>query len=135
MTRRETLGKILKKNLADTQPGKPRRDDAQHQRNLIVVQRFYAELKESIVGQINKGEPVRPVKISATGANHDVFWIFHLPRKKPVALDAEDRVFRPQWDAFMNWAIDNDLRVELFYHVDAKSEQDYWFEIRIEPDL
>lgn len=128
-----SLGKKLKNTLNDDQKSLVNREE--YRRNLIAVERFYADLKKAIVTQINKGDHVRPIKISASGTNHDVFWIFRMARRAPTALDTDAGTYQVQWQAFVRWATDNDLRIELQYHEDVMSEHDYWFELRIYPAL
>lgn len=130
-----SLGRKLKRVLDKDGGGNGKSADVHFKRDLEIVQLFYAELKKNIAREINAGMPIRPVKISATGGYHEIFWIFHLPQAKPVALDRADNAFRRQWDDFLRWAAENDLKTELFFHADAKVQHDYWFELRILPAL
>jgi hypothetical protein len=127
-----SLGKKLKRVMErDSDANKS--VDVHFKRDLEIVEGFYTEIKKNIAREINAGGPIRPIKISATGGYHDIFWVFHLPQAKPVALDRSDNAFRRQWDAFLRWSVDNDLKVELFYFTDVQVRHDYWFEIRIFP--
>lgn len=131
-----SLGKKLKRVLEREGTGTTRKPvDVHFKRDLEIVEAFYADVKKNITREINAGKPIRPIKMSATGGYHDIFWIFHLPQAKPVALDRADNAFRRQWDDFLRWAADNDLKVDLFFHGDSKVLHDYWFEISIQPAL
>lgn len=130
-----SLGKKLKRVLDKGGDIDNKIHDAHFRRDMEIVQNFYAELKKNITQDINKGRPIRPIKISATGGYHEVFWVFHLPQTKPVALDRADLAFREQWDAFLRWLMANDLKIELLYFEDIKVQHDYWFEMRISPAL
>lgn len=106
-------------------------DSAHFQKERRIVNMFYEDVKGSIIHDINAGLPTRPIIISASGSYHDVFWIFNLPQERPVALDRHDNGFRDQWDNFLRWLSDNDLKADLYFRKDAKVVHDYWFELRV----
>lgn len=135
MADRPSLGQKLQKVLEQNY-GRPSVENTEHfKREKKVIEDFYTDLKSDIIHDIESGMPPRSVKLSASGQHHDVFWIFNMPQRKPVALDRPDNAFRSMWDDFLIWLADNDLKSELFYRKDAKVVHDYWFELRISPNI
>lgn len=135
MDERPSLGQKLQKLLAKNYGQGNGEESEQLKKERKVMEVFYEEIKKGIVSDIESGMPSRPIRISASGQHHDIFWILNMPQRKPVALDRQDNVFRDLWDSFLRWLTDNDLKVELYYRKDIKVVHDYWFEIRVSPEV